>query len=336
MDLASATRECIRRIREGAQRIGVSLESAVDERSVDVISGRFVLLGKQARVCPPSSGFSANINPDWFGDNVSPPLIYGQPFEYYVIGIFNPQSRSVDYYHICHFEKMRQFVLDADPALPPDYRTRKRWRGQIHLTNAGDGLGYLRWTGESYGYSQSARTVRLNNLREFVEEQPLDAQEPGPVGSEESEAHRQLVEYVAANPCCIGVTEPTRAMTEFSFITGDRADIVLFGSSETTIVEVELQGATNFVTAIHRLQKYRALAAIAEGVPYGDPHIKTVLAALDVECGEVQKLAKRYDVECFAIHTHNGASRSAKPGGKAHGIGLYYRAKAYIESRGFL
>lgn len=117
----------------------------------------------------------------------------------------------------------------------------------------------------------------------------------------ESEEHRLLKKYVAWEPSqVLGERGLTAVATEYTFPTGDRADVVLEDHTGRIIgVEIEVSVGDNQLAGVLQSIKYRyMLEPLTQRVP-GDS--RAFLVAYFVS-PSVNQLCERYDVECFVVN----------------------------------
>lgn len=117
---------------------------------------------------------------------------------------------------------------------------------------------------------------------------------------EESEDHKRLKEYVAANAEDVFQEEGIKYIdTEYIFPTNDKADILLEDKYGRIIgVEVEISVDEDNISGILQAIKYRYMAEVVRDKSPGDS--RSVLVAFDIS-NEAQNLCKKYNVECFII-----------------------------------
>ncbi len=116
----------------------------------------------------------------------------------------------------------------------------------------------------------------------------------------ESDDHRVLKEFVAANPVhALGEPGIRTIAIEHPFPTGDRADIVLADEHERIIgVEVEpAVGDSDDIGILQAIKYRRMLEWTADRAP-GDS--RSMLVAYRIS-GEMRRRCEQYDVECFEI-----------------------------------
>ena len=83
----------------------------------------------------------------------------------------------------------------------------------------------------------------------------------------ESDAHRELKEWVAAHPEAVGLNPDARGQTEFRFPSGDRVDVAFFHPRHDRlvhVVEIELAGEPELRVGTYQAVKYQALALTKE------------------------------------------------------------------------
>lgn len=117
---------------------------------------------------------------------------------------------------------------------------------------------------------------------------------------EESEEHKHLKEYVAANAEDVFQEEGiTHIKTEYIFPTNDKADILLEDKYGRIMgVEVEISVDKDNISGILQAIKYRYMAEVVRDKSPGDS--RAILVAFDIS-NEAQNLCKKYNVECFII-----------------------------------
>ncbi|WP_146661847.1 hypothetical protein [Enhygromyxa salina] len=118
----------------------------------------------------------------------------------------------------------------------------------------------------------------------------------------ESEEHRKLKEYVAANPEKVGLPRTARAEIEFPYLSGDQVD-VKFDMPDGSAAVVEIETIHGW-TGAHQCIKYRALLEAALGRPLGGGGVQAILVA-HVFDEQTIAFAKKYGIKT--------APRSAPP-----------------------
>lgn len=132
----------------------------------------------------------------------------------------------------------------------------------------------------------------------------IKGEEPPPgrrfEGGGEGEVHRTLKEYVAAHPSLVlGEDGVTTLAVEYSFVTGDRADIALrdrFGRVIGVEVEVEQNDGQNDGTL--QAIKYRYMLAMMLDVAF--PESRSLLVAYKLS-EAIRDRCARYDVQCVEV-----------------------------------
>lgn len=88
---------------------------------------RFVLAGKGAKVVNPRDGGYVQINLDWFRGSLEPPVVWGEPFHWYVFALQRKgNKRAKDHYFICDYRQMREWVLDFASPLGRDHQDHRK------------------------------------------------------------------------------------------------------------------------------------------------------------------------------------------------------------------
>jgi RecB family endonuclease NucS len=117
---------------------------------------------------------------------------------------------------------------------------------------------------------------------------------------EESDTHRKLKEFVAANPE-LALDEPglCTLKVEYSFASGDRADIVLVDRFNR-IVAIEIEPEVNASDEVGALQaiKYRFMLEWCTDRSLGDS--RAILIAPKIHA-KIRKKCAAYGVECYEI-----------------------------------
>jgi hypothetical protein len=121
-------------------------------------------------------------------------------------------------------------------------------------------------------------------------------------GGGESEAHKKLKEYVAANPAAIGLPTNAVAEIEHSFKSPDRADLVftLPNTAGWVAVEIELAGTENTLVGAWQAVKYRTLLSLEHRLEIPDVKCHAVLVANKIP-NVTRDFCQRYGVNYFEI-----------------------------------
>lgn len=120
-------------------------------------------------------------------------------------------------------------------------------------------------------------------------------------GGGESDAHKALKEWVAANPTAVGLPADAVADIEHSFRSPDRADIVFsLLDNRWVAVEVELEGTTNTTVGAWQAIKYRTLLCLEHGLPVSSARVSCLLVAHSIP-EATRAFCQRYDVSCFEV-----------------------------------
>ena len=172
-------------------------------------------------------------------------------------------------------------------------------------------LGYkatynFRGFGESKSGLKELSEDTFQRLRStFVASRPAVLRKPlvlpgrGP-GTGESEAHRHLKNFVAAAPASV-LNEPglTTLQVEYSFGTGDRADLVLTDAFNRIVgVEIEPSVGTNDDIGPLQAIKYRRMLEWACDREPGDS--RSFLIAYSIT-PEMKARCLKYGIECFTV-----------------------------------
>jgi hypothetical protein len=245
------------------------------------------------------------INLTWFAGSLDAPAVNGSTFHWYVFAIPKRNRYRADHYVICDYLQVRDWVLDFDAPLGNDHRDHKNWRAdlRIFVGQPSEEQGYFRWGDETTtANDRPGRVFALDNLATVVAPAPagLHVGAFGPGG--ESEAHRLLKLYVAAQPVAFGLSSQASAHVEYPFATGDRVD-VLFENHlpERTVVEVEVAGEQNVCVGVLQAIKYRTLAAVDAGYPLLTSKVRSLVVAYTTEYDRAALLAERYEIELQSV-----------------------------------
>jgi len=120
-------------------------------------------------------------------------------------------------------------------------------------------------------------------------------------GGGESEEHRLLKEYVAANPSNIlGVKGLRTVKVEYPFPSGDRADIVFEDINGKIIgAEIEITIDNNQIVGALQAIKYRYMLAFMEERTYFETRSFLIAKSITTEMVD---LCEKYDIECFVVN----------------------------------
>ena len=144
MRLEEAKKQVLELITRDVRSSGLSIN--VDPRSPDNDLGKLSINGKTARVVAPFDGFFVNISLDWFSGFEDLPVIQRGEFYYYVFALTDRNPSRVEYYYICDFKKLRNWVLEFDAPEGNDHRDHFDWRGAIeYIGERPYSRGYFRW-----------------------------------------------------------------------------------------------------------------------------------------------------------------------------------------------
>lgn len=119
-------------------------------------------------------------------------------------------------------------------------------------------------------------------------------------GGEESERHRLLKEYVAADPsAALGVPGLKTVDKEFLFPTGDRADLILKDRHDRLVgLEVEDAVGSGDLAGVLQAIKYRFMLAVLKERRYSETRAFLVAHSLS---STIRRVCNEYDVEPFLV-----------------------------------
>lgn len=145
--------------------------------------------------------------------------------------------------------------------------------------------------------------ILRSQFSDSIEFKSLDSQFPEAGHSAEggeSDAHRKLKEYVAANPSkVLGEPNVVTLAIERPFSTGDRADVVLRDQFGRFIgLEIELEIPHGDITGPLQAIKYRRMLEMVSGSRHGDGRAILVAHAIP---DDVRTVCRQYEVECFLV-----------------------------------
>ena len=277
----------------------------VNSDSPDGDPGKFVIDGKVARAIHHYDGWYVPIDLNWFDGGFDQPMINRSPFYWYVFAIPKRNRYLAEQYFVCDYLQMRDWVLDFTAPLGNDHRDHSNWRADLRLYSSTETehQGYFRWGDESPGNNERlGRVFSLDNIATVAVSPPL-GQHVGSFGSGgESAAHNLLKLYVAANPSMCGLSESAEAYVEYSFVTGDRVDVMFKNHlPDRTVVEVEVEGSNNICIGVQQAIKYRSLAAVDAGYPLITPRVRSLVVAYETDYPNAVELADRYDVSLMSV-----------------------------------
>ncbi|MFA4846284.1 MAG: hypothetical protein WC654_07055 [Patescibacteria group bacterium] len=187
--------------------------------------------------------------------------------------------------------------------------------GFVHRQATASILGYkssynFRGFGERHSGLRQITDIEYGKIiRRFHDARPIDLRLPpiphsrkkGARGKGgESAAHRKLKEFVAANPSVvIGEAGLHTLRTEYPFVTGDRADIVL-ADSYNRIVAVEIKPEVEEVTTAGPLQaiKYRFML---EWTTNREPRDSRAFLIAHKITKRVREQCAKYGIECYEV-----------------------------------
>ena len=243
---------------------------------------------------------------------------------------------------VVHLGRVRA-PLAADPSSEPEHYSDGtaiwwRWHAPIDIISRSGFvpreqlatiLGYkrtynFRGFGEEHsGLRQLTEAEYAGLLERFRSERPLLLTRPpvphgskGGIGGGESQEHKQLKQFVAADPAAVlGETGLRTLEIEYPFPTGDRADVVL-ADGHDRIIGVEVEPAVGDMDEVGVLQaiKYRRMLEWSTNRAHGDS--RAFLVAYSVSDSMRERCAK-YQVECFEIARERVTGSTAGAGHQA-------------------
>ncbi len=128
----------------------------------------------------------------------------------------------------------------------------------------------------------------------------------GHYGSEESDEHRELKEYLAAKTFELGIGLKL-VEVEYTFGSGDRVDILLkddFGNPVTVEVEIGFSSKAGRYIGIWQAIKYQHLAAVEYGLPC--EQVRSILAAPEIP-EDIKKKCKELGIEPIEVSNQTKA-----------------------------
>jgi hypothetical protein len=112
-----------------------------------------------------------------------------------------------------------------------------------------------------------------------------------------------LKHYVANHPRNFGLSEAAIPHVEYSFATGDRADVMFENHlPDRTVVEIEVEGEREVCIGILQAIKYRSLAAADAGYPLLTSRVRSLVVAYSTDYARAHELADRYEIPLFAVN----------------------------------
>jgi hypothetical protein len=120
--------------------------------------------------------------------------------------------------------------------------------------------------------------------------------------SGEGEPHRLLKEYVAQHPETIELPPTAPFATEYTFISGDRCDVVFDLGEEDGVAVVEIKNGDRgeLVKGIYQAVKYWALMVAERGHGALYP-VRVRLVAYDHIPEDIRALATKLSIWCYAV-----------------------------------
>lgn len=280
---------------------------SLDPTSPDGDAGKFTLNSRTARAIHHFSGWYVPINLTWFSGGFDPPVINEHPFHWYVFAIPFRRPWTRAHYFICDYLQMRDWVLDFTAPLGRDHRDHTNWRADIRLASGdpSETLGYFRWGDEPVdAIPRPSRVFPLDNVRTLAEPAGIVGGQHiggfGPGG--ESAAHRLLKLYVAGHPTEFGLSANATPHVEYSFLTGDRVDVLFENHKpDRTVVEVEVAGEQNIVIGVQQAVKYRSLAQVHNRYDLHSARVRSLVVAYDTNYPRAIEIADRYEIGLYSV-----------------------------------
>jgi hypothetical protein len=120
-------------------------------------------------------------------------------------------------------------------------------------------------------------------------------------GEAESEAHRQLKNYVASHPDSVGLDTVTSVSVEYLFPSGDQVDVAFESAGNRwTVVEVELEGMTQTFVGLLQSVKYKALQEAILRIKNIKGSVDSILVARSIP-SQIKLLAEILKIRTFEI-----------------------------------
>lgn len=118
----------------------------------------------------------------------------------------------------------------------------------------------------------------------------------GPGG--EGDNHKRLKDFVAKNPCKIGLNNVTHVEIEYNFPSGDTVDILFkLQNDKDVIVEIETNDP---FPGCYQAIKYRVLRCAERGLPIDSNEVNAVLVAWNIH-PKVVDFCNQYGIKYFKI-----------------------------------
>jgi hypothetical protein len=124
-----------------------------------------------------------------------------------------------------------------------------------------------------------------------------------PYGSEGSPEHRDLRDYIAANPSKIGISIDVKGITEYPLKSGDSIDVVFEDDNSVVAVEVksERSGNDDIERGLYQCIKYAEVLKAEDRVNKKSREISCVLVLAE---GFPSKLKKIRNILGITVHAH--------------------------------
>lgn len=114
----------------------------------------------------------------------------------------------------------------------------------------------------------------------------------------ESESHRLMKEFLAANPCTLGLPAKAAAKVEYLLWSADRVDVLFSFREMAVAVEVksEVSSEADIYKGLHQCVKYRALLRAEQILAGKVPNAKAIMALAGAIPAVVAEHAERLNV----------------------------------------
>ena len=290
---------------------------------VDLVSpdprdpGKFAICGQVASTVHRFNGWALKIRPEWVAGSMERPEKHRMPFDWYALAIPDYGGFKRPHYCLCEWRQVREWVREFDAPLGRDHLDHDTWRAQIHpmRDDPAERTAYFRWGDEPLGkHHLPSRVLHLDNADTIAPLRDLGLLVGIRGRGGESEAHRSLKLWVARNPSRIGVASIAEPKVEYSFLTGDRVDVMFENHvPNRTVVEIEVEGERELTVGVHQAVKYRTLAETDLGYELQSPRVRAAVAAFKVDYAAVREVAEKYEVDLVAIDRREVLATSSEP-----------------------
>jgi hypothetical protein len=143
--------------------------------------------------------------------------------------------------------------------------------------------------------------IKPFSIESALEEAKKEVERVTRLGIGESDVHKNLKNYVARYPNCIGLNKVLSVSIEYLFPSGDRVDIAIESvNNQWTVVEIEIEGLTQTLTGLFQAIKYKALQDAVLKSRNIQGSVEGILVAKSIPL-EIRSLAKILDVKTFEV-----------------------------------